>query len=241
MPDYELRLWDEDSFDVSSVPFAKEASESKKWAFVADYVRLYALYNEGGIYLDTDVRVFKRFDKFLKYNFFTSHEIHPGNFTVAEQSKLNDNDLPINDSEYIIGLNVLAAVMGGAKGLPFLKDCLDFYGKTHLLGHEGKLACEDLIIGPYISKIAEKYGYRYNSNEQKLDDDMIILRPDVFVGNSSFLTNESYANHICNGSWKERSPFGEVGYYIRNHYPEFSPALRLLDKIVRNVKALTQR
>lgn len=77
MPDYELRLWDAHSFDFDSVPFVREAYQAQKWAFVADYVRLYALYTEGGIYMDTDVKVMKSFTPFLKYDFFTSHEVHP--------------------------------------------------------------------------------------------------------------------------------------------------------------------
>lgn len=71
MPDYELKEWNESNFDINnSIPFVKEAYKAKKWAFVTDYVRLYALYTEGGIYMDTDVKVLKPFDEFLKYNFF---------------------------------------------------------------------------------------------------------------------------------------------------------------------------
>lgn len=69
MPDYELRLWDAHSFDFDSVPFVREAYQAKKWAFVTDYVRLYALYTEGGIYMDTDVKVMKSFTPFLNYDF----------------------------------------------------------------------------------------------------------------------------------------------------------------------------
>lgn len=64
MPDYEIICWNEDNFDYTSVPFVKEAYEQKKWAFVADYVRLYALFHYGGIYLDTDSEVYKSFDFF---------------------------------------------------------------------------------------------------------------------------------------------------------------------------------
>lgn len=59
LPDYEFMLWNEETFDVNSVRFTKEAYENKKWAFVSDYVRVYALYNYGGFYLDTDVEVLK--------------------------------------------------------------------------------------------------------------------------------------------------------------------------------------
>ena len=64
MPDYEIKEWDGNSFDFDSVLFVKQAIEARKWAFASDYVRLYALHTEGGIYLDSDVEVFKRFDCF---------------------------------------------------------------------------------------------------------------------------------------------------------------------------------
>ena len=50
-----------DNFDVDSVAFVKEACNLKKWAFACDYIRAYALYHEGGIYLDSDVRVIRPF------------------------------------------------------------------------------------------------------------------------------------------------------------------------------------
>ena len=74
LPDYKLRLWDVKSFDFDSVPFVKEAMAEKKYAFAADYIRLYALYTEGGIYLDSDVEVFKSFNSFLNNSFFTGTE-----------------------------------------------------------------------------------------------------------------------------------------------------------------------
>jgi len=240
MPDYRLRLWDQNSFDFDSVPFVKEAFELKKWAFVADYIRLFALFQEGGIYLDSDVRVFKRFDNFLKYNFFTSHEIHPGNFTDTEKNKLNNNCVPINKDEYIYGLNVQAAIMGSVRGNPFLKECMDFYADKHLIGKDGKPLLEEFIIGPYISKKAEKYGYKYNEFEQLLDNNMIILKPEVFVGNSVYLTKTSYAIHLCNGSWKEKSVFEELEYNIRNNYPKVYPIVSFCGKAVRKIKRLSK-
>lgn len=69
MPDYQIKCWDANSFDFDSVPFVKQAYDEKKWAFVADYVRLYALYTEGGVYLDSDVKTFKSFNTFLHNDF----------------------------------------------------------------------------------------------------------------------------------------------------------------------------
>ena len=65
MPNYEYKLWNEDNFDVNSVPYTKEAYVARKFAFVTDYVRLWALYTEGGIYMDTDVEILKPLDDLL--------------------------------------------------------------------------------------------------------------------------------------------------------------------------------
>ena len=64
--DYEIRLWNEDTFDINTNIFAKEAYEAGKWAFVSDYVRLYALYHYGGVYIDSDVEVVQDFDHLLE-------------------------------------------------------------------------------------------------------------------------------------------------------------------------------
>ncbi len=74
LPDYELKLWDERNFDLTLNPYANEAYQARKFAFVTDYVRLYILYNEGGIYMDTDVEVLKNFDKFLSLPAFSGFE-----------------------------------------------------------------------------------------------------------------------------------------------------------------------
>lgn len=74
LPDYELVLWNTKRFDINSVPWVKEAFEAKKYAFAADYIRLYSVYTEGGIYLDSDVEVLKRFDDLLQYKSFIGFE-----------------------------------------------------------------------------------------------------------------------------------------------------------------------
>lgn len=74
-PDYIIKEWNEDTFDITSIRFAKEAYEKQKYAFVTDVVRLHALINEGGIYLDTDVEILRPFsEELLKKNFFLGFE-----------------------------------------------------------------------------------------------------------------------------------------------------------------------
>lgn len=87
LPEYELRLWNEDTFDVNSVPYVKEAYEARKFAFVTDYVRLWALEREGGLYLDTDVEVIKSFEPLLNDTVFIGLEeslaLLPGTCVMA--------------------------------------------------------------------------------------------------------------------------------------------------------------
>lgn len=74
-PDYEIREWNEGNFDVSAAPkYVQQAYEARRWAFVTDYVRLKALTEMGGIYMDTDVEVVKPLDEFLKHRAFAGFE-----------------------------------------------------------------------------------------------------------------------------------------------------------------------
>ena len=73
-PDYEIRRWDENSFNLDTVRYTREAYEARKYAFVSDYVRLWALYRYGGIYLDTDVELVRPIDELLEYPGFVGLE-----------------------------------------------------------------------------------------------------------------------------------------------------------------------
>ena len=79
LPDYEIKEWNGENFDVNKLQFTKEAYQAKKYAFVADVCRLYALLTEGGIYFDTDVEVVKNFDELLSNNLFIGLECEKSN------------------------------------------------------------------------------------------------------------------------------------------------------------------
>ncbi|MBQ0090094.1 MAG: glycosyl transferase [Prevotellaceae bacterium] len=75
MPDWEYRLWNEDNFCIASAPqYVKEAYSVGKYAFVSDYVRLWALEQFGGLYMDVDFEVYKPFDKLLTFPAFAGYE-----------------------------------------------------------------------------------------------------------------------------------------------------------------------
>lgn len=70
LPDYEIKEWNEDNFDVNSIPYTAQAYKHKKYAFVSDYARFKILYEHGGIYFDTDVEVIKPLDDILENGTF---------------------------------------------------------------------------------------------------------------------------------------------------------------------------
>ena len=74
LPDYEIKEWNESNFDLNYNDYVREAYEAKKWAFITDVVRLYAMVTEGGIYMDTDVEVLKPLDELLQYDAVSGFE-----------------------------------------------------------------------------------------------------------------------------------------------------------------------
>lgn len=74
-PDYEIKRWDESNFDLKCCDYVKEAYQAKKWAFVSDYVRFKVLYDEGGLYFDTDVELIKPIDDILARGPFMGVEV----------------------------------------------------------------------------------------------------------------------------------------------------------------------
>ncbi|MCR4899972.1 MAG: hypothetical protein K5907_04060 [Treponema sp.] len=120
LPDYTVMLWDLSKVDVNVCNWTKQAWEKKRYAYVADYVRFFALYNYGGIYLDSDVEVLKSFDDLLNQDFFFGFEYS----SIPE-----------------------AAVIGAIKGQTWVKTCLDWYLRNDYLDQKGN---ERQIVAPLI-------------------------------------------------------------------------------------------
>lgn len=204
LPDYKLRLWTQDSLDISSVPFVFEAIKEKKWAFACDYIRLYALYHEGGVYFDCDVFVKKNIDFCLSNRFFSAMECYPDLITKLYDDVVIDHDGLILDTSksYIHGIQIQAAIMGSEKGHPYVKDCMHYYESNHFILEDSKLNME--IISPFVlAKCAEKYGFRYVNHEQLLDDGIRLYPIELFPPNMDLITKEAFAIHCCAGSWRQ--------------------------------------
>lgn len=179
MPDYEYKLWNEDNFDVTAVPYTKEAYEAKKYAFVSDYVRLWALKNEGGIYLDTDVEVFKPFDDLLGRDAFAGFE--------------GSKHLPI-------GTCVMASK---AKGF-WVSEMLDAYRDRHFIKEDGSY---DLTTNvQFITSIMCGQGFVPIGEEQDYRD-LHIFPVDYFSPRHTTgeycRTENTYCDHLGMGTWTE--------------------------------------
>lgn len=182
MPDYEIRVWDGDSFDFNSVPFVKQAYDAKKWAFVSDYIRLYALYTEGGVYLDSDVKTFKSFDEFLNEDMFIGLELLGPEIIELE-----------------------AAIMGAEAGHPFLKECMDRYESIDF-DFKTVPTCPELM-----SSVLIPYGMK-RINENQLvhaGKNVKILDLNYFGHLWGTKPGNYYAVHYYTASWRE-TPRGRL-------------------------------
>ena len=179
LPDYEYRLWNEDSFNINSNKFVKEAYHSRKFAFVADYVRLFALYTEGGIYMDTDVEVLRPLDEFLLYPAFSGFEV--------------DEAIP-------------TGIMGAEKGNTWAKRELQYYETQSFILPNGAYNTKPNV--QIITEHALKLGFVPNNQFQIINEELAIFPKDYFCPKSYYdgkirLTDNTYTIHHFAGSWKK--------------------------------------
>lgn len=214
LPDYEVKEWSTKDFDFSEFPiFVQEAYSIRKWAFVTDYLRLYLLYNYGGIYMDTDIFVRKRIDRFLENRFFSFMEYHPKGFRPFAD-RVDENGYALTDLN-VPGMCIQAAFMGAEAGHPYLKKCMDYYSDKHYLLEDGSQY--NVIIAPDIFALqAREFGFRYKDIEQDLSEGMKIYPSSVVAGALTEARQENYAIHCCANSWVEHSGLKKILRDARN-------------------------
>ena len=181
MPDWEYRLWNEDSFDINQNAYVKEAYEAGKYAFVSDYVRLWALEHEGGVYLDTDVKVFKRFDDLLYYSAFAGFE--------------GSKHLPM-------GTCVLASKAHGK----WVNEMLGLYDNRHFLKEDGTYDMTTNV--QFLTARMREYGFVQDGAEQDWRDLHVFpveyFSPRQTTGEYLF-SEKTYCDHLGVGSWTDSS------------------------------------
>jgi len=199
MPDYTFKCWSEKNINIQSIPFALQAYEAKKFAFVADYTRIYALFHEGGIYMDTDVKLLQSFDQYLKSGVFTSYECHTSRKDIPSLARILTEEGDRKNKSVMAkvpGNGLLSAVIGAEKEHPFIKDCLDFYNNSSFQ----EVFDRNFTIPTVLALHAEKYGLKYIDKDQNLSGNIKIYNSGVFSDYSTSTSN-SIAIHYCEGSW----------------------------------------
>ena len=204
LPDYRIVQWDESTFDINRIAYTREAYEEKKYAFVSDYIRLYALYNFGGIYLDTDVEVFKSFDDLLMQKGFIGFE-----------------------SKHRLGTCLIASV----KRNPLILEMLKQYEDRHFVLENGKL---DTTPNPVlITECLKRHGLDMTEVDkvQKLEE-MTVYPMEYFCPSNPYrserncFTNNTYSNHLYGGTWL--SGIDKVKTTVLKHLP--NTVLRVIGK-----------
>ena len=203
MPDWTVKHWGMDEFDVQSVPFVAEAVAARKWAFAADYIRVYALYTEGGVYFDSDVLVRKNLDFVLENQAFSAVEFFPQLAETAIKEGLTDKDgNKLQPEAKIHGIQIQAAILGSEKGHPFFKKCLDYYNNQHFITEADGIPREDQISPIVMAGIAEEYGFKYIDQEQDLAEGFKLYTSTLFCPQPYLMKPEAVAVHCCNSSWR---------------------------------------
>ena len=199
MPGYQFKCWDESNFDVHCIPYVKNAYEHKKYAFVSDYARLKALYQEGGFYLDTDIELYKSLDEFRGSDLISGIEYFP-DFEEFKQL-LDENNLPKEKGTIIPYLGFLAAVIGCVQQNELIKDLIEFYDNID----KDSPDYNGIVIDGIVASMAIKYGFVYADRKQILNGNMMILPSRLFCSMPKEVTTESYLFHHCAQSWQPKT------------------------------------
>ena len=201
-PDYEIIQWNETNYDIKNCcDYVREAYDEKKWAFVSDYARLEIIYNNGGVYLDTDVELLRPLDTLLNNRCYFGAET--------------------------TGYVATGLGFGAEKNNEIVKRLLDEYDNVHfIIGNK----MYDLTPCPIRnSKPLVNLGYEYSDDKIWLfEDKCVVYPPDYFCpmdyGNLA-ITSNSFSVHLYNASWlseDEKRINEKINTIDSNYYPIYS-------------------
>ncbi len=190
-PDYEIKEWNNESLKKIDNLYVSQAFEYKKWAFVSDYLRLYALFNEGGFYFDTDLEVTQNLEPFRHLQFVSGYENYEGN------------------------ISPVTALMGAEPKQKIIKDLLDEYDDLSFI-HNGKLDQT-----PNTTRISRYFSKNFNLNKPYNGSKKSILTQGCEIYPSYFFCTpekekENYAIHHFSGSWID--PYARKNLFMLGGY-----------------------
>lgn len=204
-PDYEIREWNEENVSIADCPlYVRQAYAMKKWAYVSDYVRLKIVYENGGIYLDTDVELLKSPQELLTHNSFFGFEdgafINTGLCFGAERHSA-----------------IVGELMASYDGVPFLLPD----------GTVDALPCPKRNTAVFI-----KHGLKQNDRMQVLEGDVLVL-PSIYLCPLDFSTfrmrksKKSISVHHYAASWmREDEKESHKAFVLAHQGERFKPLVK---------------
>lgn len=188
-PDYEIIEWNESNYDVTKNLYMKQAYEHRKWGFVPDYARLDIIYNNGGIYLDTDVELIDNLDDMLYQKGFIGFE----------------------SIKYVN----LGSGFGSVKKHPVIKKMMDVYDKISFVNADNTL---NLTASPnYQTQVMLSSGLNPNGEYQVIEDMSVF--PEKMLNGISYSTLRiktlpyTKSIHHYDGSWLDSSDKEQTEFF----------------------------
>lgn len=175
MPEYEIKRWDESNFDVNGIAYISEAYEMKKYAFVSDYARFKILYENGGVYFDTDVEIIRPLDKIVMAGPFMG---------VEKNNQINP------------GLG-----MGSCRMMPFIGEMLKHYSTLRFLKEDGSINYDTVVF--YTTNKLREYGW--TGKEKEIAGFKIYNKdyfcPLDYETNKLTITKNTHTIHHYSATW----------------------------------------
>lgn len=182
LPDYEIKEWNEDNFDVNIIPYTRDAYEAKKYAFVSDFARFWVLFKFGGLYFDTDVEVIRPMDDLVGKGAFMGWE-------TANQDGVQ---------KVAPGLGLCAPI-----GHPLYKEILVRYENLTFYDLNGVINKYTMI--PLVTEILENYGLRLDGTKQQVAETTIFpaeyFCPMNNITGDLLVAENTFSIHWYSMSW----------------------------------------
>lgn len=201
LPDFTIKLWKYEDAKALGIKYVDQALGKHKWAFAADVVRFYAVYTEGGVYMDSDILIYRRFDELMTDKMVTFNECF--------------------NREGLLGLQ--AAFFMGEAGNEFCKRMVDYYKHHDFILPDGSM---DLTVSPMVMReCALPYGYQNEDTEQHLATMTVYPTRFLTPTKSHRRHSDAIGMHRVYHSWKKRKlgrrielklkhAFNVVKYYL---------------------------
>lgn len=226
LPDYEIKEWNEDNFDVNIIPYTAEAYKAKKYAFVSDYARFWILYKYGGLYFDTDVEVIKNMDDIIA----------KGPFMGCE------NEAETGASPYEIGVNP-GLGLGVIPGLGLYAEILEHYNSLHYLLPDGTFSYETVV--DITTGLLCKKGLKNVGNVQVIDGVWIYPKeyfcPKSYDTGVMHSTNNTRTIHHYSESWLPWYMKAEGAFWQKMGLGKQFYVTRLINRIKRIFDIFTKK